>query len=185
MVLIETALTTAKITGTTTILVTLDGSHCFVGVGVVTTAAAEGTGMALMFTAVGTTTGTVTAKVTMLGGSHRRAGAFGRGVVEMPLIDLPDAANLLMKATGASATVADIGGARMVIARRFLVRVGLGHGLLHHCDQCYTLAIVHPTVCATRRQKISEPVDIAAPQFSQADLCTAAGITMPTANNWI
>ena len=38
---------------------------------------------------------------------------------------------------------------------------------------------------ATRRQKISEPVDIAAPQFSQADLCTAAGITMPTANNWI
>jgi hypothetical protein len=38
---------------------------------------------------------------------------------------------------------------------------------------------------ATRRQKIPEPVDIHAPQFSQADLCTAAGITMSTANNWI
>lgn len=38
MELIETALTTAKNTGTTTVLVTIDGSHCFVGVGVVTTA---------------------------------------------------------------------------------------------------------------------------------------------------
>ena len=30
-----------------------------------------------------------------------------------------------------------------------------------------------------------EPLDIAKPQFSQLELCEAAGITMPTANNWI
>jgi hypothetical protein len=33
--------------------------------------------------------------------------------------------------------------------------------------------------------KKRQPLDISEPQFSQLELCEAAGITMPTANNWI
>jgi hypothetical protein len=33
--------------------------------------------------------------------------------------------------------------------------------------------------------KKKQPLDISEPSFSQLELCEAAGITMPTANNWI
>ena len=71
---------------------------------------------------------TATAKITMLGCSHRRAGACGTGVVGMPVAGLANAVNLVVTAMGASVTVADLGCTAMVIARRFRVRECFGHG---------------------------------------------------------
>jgi hypothetical protein len=60
--------------------------------------------MVLIIAAVAAATGTATTKITMLGGSHRLAGAFGTGIVGTPIAGLANAADFVMKAMGASAT---------------------------------------------------------------------------------
>ena len=49
------------------------------------------------------------------------------------------------------------------------------------------LGIVYNVIFKPQKMAAMEkrPLDIYEPQFSQAELCRAANITMPTANNWI
>jgi hypothetical protein len=72
--------------------------------------------------------------ITMLGGSHWRAGAFGRGVVGMRIAGYAVAVDVV-KAMGGSVTGADIGCAVTVIAGFRVREEGLGHGC------CFTTTI--------------------------------------------
>ena len=70
------------------------------------------------------------------------------------------------------------------VMERAKLRVGKNYITLN-AKYCYQCKGARPDDAITMKKDARNQLDLNEAQFSQLELCEAAGITMPTANNWI